>query len=131
MRRYYVPAQKADTLLEHIGQVFGAHDAEYAVSYEAAAQRYAPFLSSISQVRTRLLIGATSDAAIADLGARVVNEGANLTIIEAKSPGELLFREQVGGIWLASPVQVYLDLLRGEGRSKEMAEHLRKERLGF
>lgn len=131
MRRYYVPAMKADTLLERIGQVFGAHDAEYAVSYEAAAQRYAPFLSSVSQVRTRLLIGATSDAAIADLGARVVNEGANLTIIEAKSPGELLFREQVGGIWLASPVQVYLDLLRGEGRSKEMAEHLRKERLGF
>jgi hypothetical protein len=27
----------------------------YAVSYEAAAQRYAPFLSAISQVRVRLL----------------------------------------------------------------------------
>jgi integrase len=29
----------------------------------------------------------------------------------------LLFRERVGGIWLASPIQVYLDLLRGEGRA--------------
>lgn len=131
LRRYYVPAAKADTLLERVGEVFDAHDAGYAISHEAAAQRYAPFLSSVSQVRTRLLIGANADAAIADLGARVVNEGANLAIIEAKSPGELLFREQVGGIWLASPVQVYLDLLRGEGRSKEMAEHLRKERIGF
>lgn len=131
LRRYYVPALKADTLLERVGEVFDAHDAGYAISHEAAAQRYSPFLSSVSQVRTRLLIGSNADDAIGDLGARIVNEGANLVIIEAKSPGELLFREQVGGIWLASPVQVYLDLLRGEGRSKEMAGHLRKERIGF
>jgi hypothetical protein len=131
LRRYYVPAMKADTLLERVGEVFDAHNAAYAISYEAAAQNYAPFLSGVSQVRARLLMGANTDAAIGDLGARVVNEGANLAIIEAKSPGDLLFRERVGGIWLASPVQVYLDLLRGEGRSKEMAEHLRKERIGF
>ena len=56
---------------------------------------------------------------------------ANLAVIETKSAGELLFREQVGGVWLASPVQVYLDLLRGEGRAKEMAEHLRQERIKF
>lgn len=131
LRRYYVPATSADNLLERIGQVFATRDVGYALSHEAAAQRYAPFLSRVSQVRSRVLIGSNADIAIADLGARVVNEGANLTIIEAKSPGELLFREQVGGIWLASPIQVYLDLLRGEGRSKEMAEHLRKERIGF
>ena len=131
LRRYYIPANKSDDLLARVGEVFDAHNAGYAISYEAAAQQYAPFLSSISQVRVRLLMGANADAAIADLGARVVNEGANLTIVEAKTLGELLFREKVGRIWLASPVQVYLDLLRGEGRSKEMAEHLRKERINF
>ncbi|MFZ2294048.1 MAG: type IV toxin-antitoxin system AbiEi family antitoxin [Polaromonas sp.] len=130
-RRYYVPSMKADTLVQHIGQVFAAQEVGYAISFEAAAQRYAPFLSSISQVRARLLVSAAADAAIGALGAREVNEGANLVIIEAKSPGELLFREQVDSIWLASPIQVYLDLLRGEGRAKEMAEHLRKERIGF
>ncbi|TXT37332.1 MAG: hypothetical protein FD135_3685 [Comamonadaceae bacterium] len=129
--RYYVPSIKAETLLEQVGQVFATHEVGYAVSFEAAAQRYAPFLSSVSQVRTRLLLNATTDAAIRELGARPVTEGANLVIIEAKSPGELLFREQVDGIWLASPIQVYLDLLGGEGRAKEMAEHLRKERIGF
>ena len=131
LRRYYVPSMKVDTLLEHIGQVFATHEVGYAISHEAAAQRYAPFLSSVSQVRCRLLVGPAADAAIGELGARVVNEGANFAIIEAKSPGELLFRERVGGIWLASPIHVYLDLLRGEGRAKEMAEHLRKERIGF
>jgi hypothetical protein len=79
----------------------------------------------------RVLIGANADAAIGGLDARVVDEGANLGIIEAKLPGELLFREQIDGLWLASPIQIYLDLLRGEGRSKEMAEHFRKERIGF
>lgn len=131
LRRYYVPGLKSDALLQRVGQVFDAHQAAYAVSYEAAAQRYAPFLSGISQVRTRLLLGAGAEAALEELDARAVTEGANLAIIETKSAGELLFREQVDGVWLASPVQVYLDLLRGEGRAKELAEHLRRERIGF
>jgi hypothetical protein len=131
LRRYYVPGTKAETLAARMGRAFDAHDVQYEVSHQAAAQRYAPFLSNVSQVRVRVLIGANADAAIGDLDARVVNEGANLGVIEAKSPGELLFREQMDGLWLASPIQIYLDLLRGEGRSKEMAEHFRKERIGF
>jgi len=134
LQRYYFPGiagTNADNLLARVSKSFDAHDAPYAISHEAAAQRYAPFLSSVSQVRTRLMINARAEAVIAALDARVVSEGANLAIIEARSPGELLFRERISDAWLASPVQVYLDLLRGEGRAKEMAEHLRKERLGF
>ena len=131
LRRYYVPGLKSDALIDRLGQVLDAHQVGYAVSYEAAAQRYAPFLSGISQVRTRLLPSAGADAAIAELDARVVSEGANLAVIEVKSAGELLFRQQVGGVWLASTIQVYLDLLRGEGRAKDMAAHLRRERIGF
>jgi hypothetical protein len=131
LRRYYVPGTKPDALVARIVQAFDAREVQYALSHEAAAQHYTPFLSSVSQVRVRVLIGANADAAICDLDARGVSEGANLAIIEAKSPGELLFREMVGGLWLASPIQIYLDLLRGEGRSKEMAEHFRKERIGF
>jgi hypothetical protein len=131
LQRYYVPAVKADQLLKHVSQVFASLQLEYAVSHEAAAQRYAPFLTSISQVRCRLLPGPSADAAIGELGARVVSEGANFAIIEVKSAGELLLRECIDGIWCASPIQVYLDLLRGEGRAKEMAQHLRKERIGF
>ena len=131
LRRYFVPGTKAETLPMRISEAFDAHDVQYAISHEAAAQRHAPFLSNVSQVRIRVLVGANADAAIGDLGARAVNEGANLAIIEAKSPGELLFRESIDGVWLASPIQIYLDLLRGEGRSKEMAGHFRKERIGF
>jgi hypothetical protein len=131
LRRYFVPGSKADTLAAQVGQVFDTHVVDYAISHEAAAQHHAPFLSSVSQVRVRVLIGPNADAAVGDLGARAVTEGANLAIIEANSPGELLFRERVGNLWLASPIQIYLDLLRGEGRSKELAEHFRQERIGY
>jgi hypothetical protein len=131
LRRYYVPAVKPNDLPERLDRVFEQHQVAYAIAYEAAAQCYAPFLSSVSQVRCRLMPGRSADEALGALDARVVTEGANLAVIEVKSSGELLFREKVDGVWLASPVQVYLDLVRSEGRAKEMAEHLRHERIGF
>lgn len=131
LRRYYVPAVKPNDLPERLDRVFDQHQVAYAITIEAAAQRYAPFLSSVSQVRCRVMPGRPTEEALGALDARVVTEGANLGVIEVKSPGELLFREKVDGAWLASPVQVYLDLMRSEGRAKEMAGHLRQERIGF
>ena len=77
------------------------------------------------------MAGAAADGALSALDAHIVDQGANLAVIEVKSSGELLFRELVDGTWLASPVQVYLDLMRSEGRAREMAKHLRQERIGF
>jgi len=51
-----------------------------------------------------VLVTPEANHALADLGARVVNEGANFAIIDLKSPGDLLFRERVGNAWLASPI---------------------------
>lgn len=130
LRRYYVPALKADALVDRAAQAFEARDAGYAISHEAAAQRYAPYLSSVGQVRCRVLVAPETDDALSELSARAVNDGANFVVIDVKSPGDLLFRERVGKAWLASPIHVYLDLLKSEGRAKEMAEHLRKERIG-
>jgi hypothetical protein len=131
LQRFYIPGAKPHDLPERLDRVFEQHRVAYAITHEAAAQRYAPFLSSLSQVRCRLLPGRPAEEALGALDARAVTEGANLTIIEAKSSGELLFREKIDGAWLASPIQVYLDLVRGEGRAKEMAQHLRHERIGF
>ena len=131
LRRYYIPNTKADLLAAKIGQVCEVHNVLYAITHEAAAQRYAPFLSSISQVRARVLMSSSADAALGDLAAREVNEGANFVVIEAKSPGEMLFRERMDDLWLASRIQIYLDLVRGEGRSKEMAAHFRTAKIGF
>jgi hypothetical protein len=132
LRRYFVPGvNKAEALVDRVGEAFDGHDVDYAISHEAAAQRYAPFLSTVAQVRSRVLVVPRLEDALTALEARPVSEGANLALIEARSPGDLLFRNRLGNAWLASPIHVYLDLLQGEGRAKEMAAHLRQERIGF
>jgi len=82
-------------------------------------------------VHCRLLTGPAATLALDELGARSVDEGANLVVIPAKSSGEFLFRQRLGGLWLASPIQVYLDLVHSGGRAPELAEHMRRERIGF
>ena len=131
MRRYFVPSVRAEGLVQKFAEVCTSYKAEYAITHEAAGQRYAPFLSTVSQVRCRLMVGTAADGVLGTLDAHTVDRGANLAVIEVKSSDELLFRDLVDGTWLASPVQVYLDLLRGGGRAKEMAKHLRQERIGF
>ena len=131
MRRYFVPSVRGEGLIQKFAEVCASYKAQYAITHEAAGQRYAPFLSTVSQVRCRLMGGTVADAVLRALDAHIVDRGANLAVIEVKSSDELLFRDLVDGVWLASPVQVYLDLLRGEGRAKEMAKHLRQERIGF
>lgn len=130
-RRYYVPGGDSNTLAQHLAALCEAADVEYVLTQDAAAQQYAPFLTSISRVVCRMTPSKRAGEVMARLDARVVAEGANLDVIETASRGEFLFKEQRGQLWLASPIQVYLDLLRGGGRSRDMAEHLRKEVLGI
>ena len=131
MRRYFVPPARTEGMVEKFAKVCAESEAEYAITHEEAGQRYAPFLSIVSQVRCRLLNNPAADRALGAMDARFVDQGANLAVIAVKSQGELLFRESVNGIWLASTVQVYLDLMRSEGRAREMAKHLRHERIDF
>jgi len=130
-RRYFVPGGESAVLAHRLAELCDAAKVDYALTQEAAAQIYAPFLSSLSRVACRLAPGKRADEIMMRLGARPVSEGANLDVIETKSRGEFLFRERKESIWLASPVQVYLDLLRSDGRARDMAEHLRKENLGI
>lgn len=129
-RKYFVPSAGHDSFIERFADACKARAAEYVLTREAAAQIYAPFLSSVSRFVCRMPPGEETQAVLSNLEARIVNEGANLSVIETSSRGEFLFREKINGVWLASPVQVYLDLLQGSGRSHDMAQHLRHERLG-
>lgn len=130
-RRYFVPGIGAEALVDSLATAMDDYDVQYAITHQAAAQRYTPYLTGFSQVRCRLLFNERASRALGSLDARVVDEGANLAIIEVKSPAELAFRERVGHAWLASPIQVYLDLVGSADRGTELAEHLRHEKIGF
>jgi hypothetical protein len=126
--RYYVPVPDVQALSERLDRACGGSD--YAVTAELAAQAYAAHLSSISQIKCRIVPGPQQKQILDRLDARPVSEGWNLGVIETRARGDVTVGERIDGVALAPPLQVYLDLLQGSGRSKEMAAHLRAERLG-
>jgi len=132
-RAYYVRnlAGTPDDLLSRLASVCEEQNVQYAITQEAAAQLYAPFTTAVPRVACRFLSGRDADQIIEQLAARPVTEGANLNVIEQSTSAAFLYRQRVKDVWLANPVQVYLDLIRGSGRAREMADHLRRERIGF
>jgi biotin operon repressor len=126
---YYVPRMKPEDMVHKIQSEQDNNDYDLEFTGQFAAQSYAPFLSNISNLAVRVTDKRSREWLLSVLGAREVSEGANLTVIDAKS--KQLSRGVSGDDerLLASPLQVYLDLLEDHGRSKEMAEHLRSQKL--
>lgn len=128
---YYVPIVSEPALALELHRACEARGVDYALTGESAAHRYAPFLSNVSRIQC--LVGPDSgiDAVLRDIAAQPVDQGANLSVTRAPFLSALAPYERVDGVRLASPVVAYLDLLRAGGRSREMARHLRRERLGY
>ena len=129
--RFFVPTGGLSELLGVLTKGCAQHGVEYGVTQEVAGQAYAPFLSQVSRAHVRLQPHPAVDQVLAELNARPVAEGANLVRIEIRSDSEMLFRQQHQDIWMASPIQVYLDLMDAPGRARELAAHLRRESIGF
>ena len=131
LRNFYVPSMNGEALVKKSAEARTAHKAEYAITHEAASQRYAPFLSTASQVRCRLIVGVAADGGPRAIDARGVDHGASLAILDVQSSGESLFRDRIDVALLARPAQVYHDLVHSEGRAKELAKHIRQAKIGF
>jgi hypothetical protein len=131
MRRYYVPMVKPEELMKRVNDICVKNNTAYVITHEWAAQLYSPFLSSISQVKCRIFPNAPLSLIASELSAREVEEGSNWGVIESDSIRDMEFEQTIRGLRVQSPILAYLDLLGVEGRSKEMAEHLRRERIGF
>jgi len=129
LQRYYVSSANIAELARRLDHACHDADIAYAVTGEAAAQAYAPYLSSISQLRCRIAPGPARQEALDRLQAHPVTEGWNLGLIETKARSDVRIGERIDGVAFAPPLQVYLDLLHGAGRAKEMASHLRDVRL--
>jgi hypothetical protein len=69
-----------------------------------------------------------------DLGARVAERGGNLRLrVPYYRFSAFYGKHLVGGLWVASDIQLYLDLYDYPVRGREQAEHLydRRLRAGF
>ena len=129
--RYYVPRMKPEEMARQIRQEASDADFDLEFTGQFAAQSYAPFLSGVSDLAVRVHGKQDRERLLSILGARKVSEGANLIVIDASSKKRSRKRNEADERLLATPLQVYLDLLEDHGRSKEMAEHLRSQKLAW
>lgn len=129
--KWYTFVEKPKYLLTHLAERIDRRNVNFpwAFTGAAAANIYAPLLTSTEGAEVIVPKGyAEIMADVLEL--KPVNKGANVTLIE-REPASLLYRDKHHAplIFLASPYILYLDLLDGRGRNKELAEHIRKERL--
>jgi len=125
MKRYFVSGKLPDIVHQLEEASF-----DYEITGEVAGQHYAAYLTKVSTLVCRYNPGLFVDTFLQRIKAKPVSEGWNFGLFTA-SPTirQLRFRQMVDGVQYASPLQTYLDLLQGPGRSKDLAEHLREQKL--
>lgn len=90
-----------------------APDLRYVLTGSLAAQRYAPH----APARFAMVYADDVGAAIARLGLRRVETGANVLVAADRNGVGFLRAQEVDGVHLATPSQIAVDLLTGPGRS--------------
>ncbi len=125
---FYVPKMKPAQLIEAYDALAQRHGLTYEATGEIAGNLYAPHVTQVGVVRVRLVPHKAALTSLADLDAREVGDGYNLVLLTAGTKS-LPFRERHDGIWCASPLRTYLDLLKSGGRGKDHARFLREQKL--
>jgi hypothetical protein len=129
VRHYYVRQATPPDLQRRLDHACEIEGVPYELTGISAGQIHAPYLSNASQVFCRVPAGKGMQSVLEAIQARPVKEGWNLGFHELKSDEELRFRQRIDDLWVADPLQTYLDLLQSGGRAKELAQHLRAEKL--
>lgn len=96
----------------------------YALTGFSGAARYAP---SVRYQRAMAYVSRDVGKIAEILALKEVTSGANVTLFTPYDEGVLYGAEQIDGICIASPVQVYLDLLGVKGRGEEAAKAILDE----
>lgn len=121
---FFVPVQHADELIGRLSQARVAGSDDYVLTLHAGASlvdRYADFDTVDLYVRNLEL----ADAIAAELGGRAVERGGNLSMrVPYYRVSAFFGKRRLGGLWVASDVQLYLDLYDYPVRGREQAEHL-------
>ena len=67
------------------------------------------------------------DELVKGLDLKSVTSGENLILMYPPDDGVFYDTQRVGGVWLVSPIQLYLDLMAASDRGKEAADFIYKE----
>jgi hypothetical protein len=130
--KWHCYAPNPSKLLDHLADNIDIVELEGCVfTGAAAANRVVPHLTRADTIDIIVPPGEADYYGVA-FGMRSVDKGANVTLIE-RSGASTMFakKDTVSGALLANPFILYLDLLDGKGRNKELAEQLRLQELGI
>lgn len=117
-----------DRMLEQL-----ADDEGWMMTGAAAANAMAPHLTAVDRVAIIVPPGRVTGRWASSLGLEQAEKGSNVTFVE-RSGASLMFGDthpERPGSRFASPFVVYLDLLDGVGRNKELAAEFRSRALGL
>jgi hypothetical protein len=93
----------------------------YALTGFSGAERLAPF---VRYQRVMAYVERVDERLLSMLDVKAVDSGANLWMLIPYDNGVFFGSNEIRGNRVASPIQVYLDLLRYPGRGKEAATEL-------
>ena len=111
-------------LEKSIEKVCSGLKARYALSGFAGAARMAPF---VRYHRLHCYVENKVDELVKGLDLKSVTSGENLILMYPPDDGVFYNMQRVGGVWLVSPIQLYLDLMAASDRGKEAADFIYKE----
>lgn len=132
-QRFHRWARDPVGILHSLGTALADADIPYALTLESGARLVAPYATASERVWILVPARAAQHLGVlaSEIGLQPVEEGETVTFLVSRETSSFLFRRQVDGVWVASDVQLYLDLWAWPQRGKEQARHLRTERLGF
>lgn len=131
MHGYHRWARDPALLLRSIEKALDDVGVEHALTLDAGARLVAPFATSADRLTILVTQGSQLDQAAVAADLRPADEGENVVFLATPDHWPLMFRRQIDGAWVASDVQLYLDLWASPARGREQARHLRTERLGY
>jgi hypothetical protein len=125
---WYMFAHPQDALIQELTTRLGMLSTTIAWAFTGAApaNSFAPLLTSVSEAEIIVPLGEARMVAEC-IKLERAEKGFNVTIHE-RDQASLLFRSQErDGAMFASPIVLYLDLLNGRGRNKELAHTVREK----
>jgi hypothetical protein len=129
--RFHRWARRSRDLLESTVAAFDRVAIDYALTLTSGAHLVAPFATDTGRLTILVPAAADLDDVAHHAQLKSVEEGENVVLLQAPQATPLLFRQRVRDVWVASDIQLYLDLWAWPQRGKEQARHLRQERLSF
>ncbi|MDG6027361.1 MAG: hypothetical protein E3K40_11760 [Candidatus Brocadia sp.] len=122
--RNFYSLKNSVELEEYLARVCNERGIKYALTGFSGAVRFAP---AVRYQRAMAYVSDNFEDVASVLNLKEVPSGANLTVLTPYDEGVFYGTRLVGGIRVASPVQIYLDLVSFRGRGEEAAHVLLEE----